>query len=99
MPLASFSIRILIPLLLSVQVAVGQTQQIDSLTDLLQKENSDRKRLNLLLILSDQLSKTDALKGLEYANESVELASRLGSDSLSFVALGRLGNVYQYIGN
>lgn len=94
-----FFMRILILLLITMGCAVGQSRQIDSLTNLLQKENSDVKRINLLLILSESILKTDALKALEYANESAELAASIGSDSLLLLAHGKLGNTYQFMGN
>lgn len=98
MPRSKFYIRIFILLIFSVQCALGQSHQADSLKALLEKEESDVGRLNLMLQLSD-FSKSDALTALEYATESVELASRIGSDSLMFRANGLLGNAYQFIGN
>lgn len=93
-----FLIRILFLLFITVQGAVGQSREIDSLTSLLREENSDVKRIHLLMRLFEA-SRSNALKALEYANESVELAGRVGSDSLLFRSHGFLGNAYQYLGN
>jgi tetratricopeptide (TPR) repeat protein len=90
--------RILIALLFSVQCAFGQPQQVDSLIALLQNEQSDVGRLHLMLKISN-VSKSDAPLALEYATESVELASRVGSDSLTFLAHALLGTAYQLMGN
>ena len=91
--------RILILLFITVSCSYGQSQQIDSLTNLLQKENSDLQRINLLLVLSESVLKTDPWKSLEYTTESIELASGIGSDSLLFLAHGRIGNTYLFMGN
>lgn len=99
MSTARFSMRIVIVLLFVVQCAFGQSHQIDSLTNLLQKRNSDVTRINLLLILSESNLRSDALKSLEYSSEAIELASSIGSDSLLCLAHGKLGNTYQFMGN
>lgn len=99
MPTTRFSIWILILLLLSSGGAFSQSQQIDSLTNLLERESSDVKRINLLLILAQSILNSEPAKALECASEAAQLAADIGSDSLLFVAHGKIGNTYQFMGN
>lgn len=61
--------------------AYSQTQEIDSILNLLNQHTAgDTTRLNLLNELSFQYAGNDSLKGLQYADQAITLANKLGNE-------------------
>jgi len=81
-------------------IAQGQeSYNTDSLQHLLQQVDNDEERIKIALQLSEQLCKRNPFLALEYANESVDLANKIHSDSLTLQANLNQANAYLQLSN
>lgn len=93
-------IFILFLFLISPQrVAWCQATSTDSLQHELQNADNDIDRARITLQLAEGLSNRNPFLALEYANESLQLANQLKSDSLLTQANSNLANIYLHLGN
>lgn len=80
-------------------VAFGQSTDTDSLQHVLQNTRNDKERVQITLQIAEQLVMRNPFLALEYANESLQLATRLKSDSLLMLANTYQASVYLHLGN
>jgi len=71
----------------------------DSLRRALQNAVTDEERLKITTLLSDKLYNTDPLQALEYADESIQLAKKLNSDSSLASAYSSQAKTFLHLGN
>ena len=71
----------------------------DSLRRALQNAATDEERLKITTLLSDKLYNTDPIQALEYADESIQLAKKLNSDSSLASAYSSQAKTFLHLGN
>ncbi|MEQ9465955.1 MAG: tetratricopeptide repeat protein [Ekhidna sp.] len=92
-------ISVSIFLLVFSQCLVGQSPQIDSLTQALSELESDTNRVHTLRKLGQALRSYDREKTLEYLNESLTLARQLKFSNGEIEALYSIGLTYGMAGD
>jgi len=93
-------VSFLLLLIISLQkTSWSQSAKTDSLQHELQNAGSDIARARVAMQLAEQLASSNPFLALEYANESLRLATRLKSDSLLMEANAHQATVYLHLGN
>lgn len=75
------------------------TSPTDSLRNALQNTTNPEERLRITIALADKLYNTDPLQALEYADESIQLAKKLNSDSSLVSAYSSQAKTFLHLGN
>ncbi|SHG56220.1 Tfp pilus assembly protein PilF [Chryseolinea serpens] len=75
------------------------TSPTDSLRNALQNTTNPEERLRITIALADRLYNTDPLQALEYADESIQLAKKLNSDSSLASAYSSQAKTFLHLGN
>lgn len=83
----------------SVNQLAAQNQQIDSLQRKLTFVHSDYERTNVLLQLSKARLESDPIASLEHAQQALQLATKIGSDSLVAYAYLQQGSAFLHSGS
>ncbi|AYB34123.1 tetratricopeptide repeat protein [Chryseolinea soli] len=86
-------------LLLWMAFTAWATSPADSLRRALQNAVTDTDRLKITTALADKLYNSDPLQALEYAEESIQLAKKLNSDSSLVSAYSSLAKTFLHLGN
>ncbi|MEO6523045.1 MAG: tetratricopeptide repeat protein [Mucilaginibacter sp.] len=79
--------------------ANGQTTQIDSLKGRLKLAGNDNQKLKVTLELSALVANSDPISGWKYAEDAMQLANKIQSDTLLIKAKSSLATAYLQIGN
>jgi tetratricopeptide (TPR) repeat protein len=80
-------------------ISAWATSPTDSLRNALQNTTNPAERLRITIALADKLYNTDPLKALEYADESIQLARKLNSDSSLASAYSSQAKTFLHLGN
>ena len=75
------------------------TSPTDSLRNALQNTTNAEERLRITIALADKLYNSDPLQALEYADESIQLAKKLNSDSSLVSAYSSQAKTFLHLGN
>jgi tetratricopeptide (TPR) repeat protein len=92
---------IILILLFFILARGGFAQQtaIDSLRQQLKHTTDKKARVQLELVLSDQLISVNLFEALEYSEQAIERAVALDNDSLESAAYLNQGNIFLQLGN
>jgi hypothetical protein len=77
----------------------AQTQEIDSLKQLLQKEKTDTGRVLLLTDISFRLFESKPDTAMSMVLQALEISQRIGFKKGEARSYRRLGNIYFVVGN
>jgi len=92
------SLCLFLPALGSGQSSIND-KKTDSLQHVLRGLTKDADRINITLLLADQLGSRNPFLALEYGTESLKLAKSLQSDSLLTQANHNQANIYLHLAN
>jgi len=71
----------------------------DSLKELLNNAETEEQRILIIIRMADNVASSNLSQGMEYANDAVQRAEKVGSDSLLMAAYRTQGNVYFNLGD